>query len=62
MKRKNKVLLTSMATIAMSTSLLVGGTYALFTSESEVDIAVTSGKVEVTATAQNLTAGNLVDG
>ena len=62
MKRKNKVLLTSMATIAMTTSLLVGGTYALFTSESEVDIAVTSGKVEVTATAQNLTAGNLVDG
>lgn len=53
MKKKNKVLLTSMATIAMSTSLLVGGTYALFTSESAVDIAVTSGKVAVSATVKD---------
>ncbi|MBQ8322833.1 MAG: hypothetical protein IJX91_02585 [Clostridia bacterium] len=59
MKRKNKVLLTSLATIAMSTSLIAGGTYALFTSESSVNLAVTSGKVEVEATASNLQENNL---
>ncbi|MBQ3505940.1 MAG: hypothetical protein IJA89_04115 [Clostridia bacterium] len=50
MKKKNKVLLTSMATIAMCASLVAGGTYALFTSESAVNVAVTSGTVSVVAT------------
>ena len=50
MKKKNKVLLTSMATIAMCASLVAGGTYALFTSESAVNIAVTSATVSVVAT------------
>ena len=38
----------------MSASLAVGGTYALFTSESKVNVAITSGKVEVVAYAENL--------
>ncbi len=55
MKKKNKVLATSVATIALCASLVAGGTYALFTSESEVNIAVTSGTVDVRATAGALT-------
>ena len=49
MNKKAKVLLTSAATIAMCASLAVGGTYALFTSESEVNVAVTSGTVNMVA-------------
>ena len=55
MNKKAKVLLTSAATIAMCASLAVGGTYALFTSESEVNVAVTSGTVDVRAVASELT-------
>ncbi|MBQ8229835.1 MAG: hypothetical protein IJZ32_03975 [Clostridia bacterium] len=55
MKKKNKVLATSVATIALCASLVAGGTYALFTSESTVNIAVTSGTVDVVATASELT-------
>lgn len=53
MKRKNKVVLTSMATIALCSSLLVGGTYALFTSESKVNVAVTSGTVSMVASVKD---------
>ena len=49
MKQRSKVIATSIATIAMCASLAVGGTFALFTSESEVNIAVTSGTVDVIA-------------
>ena len=55
MKNKTKVLLSSIATIAMTASLAVGGTYALFTSEDKVNISVTSGKVEVTANIDSVT-------
>ncbi len=54
MKKKTSALVASLATIAMCTNLVVGATYALFTSESEVNIAVTSGKVDVKATLANL--------
>ena len=54
MKSKSKVLLSSIASIALCSSIAVGGTFALFTSESEVNIAVTSGKVDVVATADGL--------
>lgn len=46
MTKKTKVLATSIASIAMCASIAVGGTFALFTSESEVNVAVTSGKVK----------------
>ena len=59
MKQRSKVIATSIATIAMCASLAVGGTFALFTSESEVNIAVTSGTVDVKATATNLDKSNL---
>lgn len=51
---KKKVILSSALAIAMSASLAVGGTYALFTSESKVNVAITSGKVEVVASVSNL--------
>ena len=49
MTKKTKVLATSIASIAMCASIAVGGTFALFTSESEVNVAVTSGKVKMNA-------------
>lgn len=53
MKKKSKVLLTSAASIAMCASMIAGGTYALFSSESEVNITVASAKVDVKATVSD---------
>ena len=50
MKAKKKMLLSSIMVIALCLSLIAGSTFALFTSESKVNIAVTSGKVDVVAT------------
>ncbi|MBR2377326.1 MAG: hypothetical protein IKA85_06140 [Clostridia bacterium] len=47
---KRKTIFTSILTIIMCLSLMVGGTFALSTSESKVNVAVTSAKVNVTAT------------
>ena len=46
---KKKVLLSSIATIALCLCLIAGSTFALFTSKSNVTIAVTAGDVEMTA-------------
>ena len=46
---KRKTLLTSILAIVMSLSMIAGATFALFTSESQVDISVTSGTVNVEA-------------
>lgn len=46
---KKKVLLSSVLTIALCLSLIAGSTFALFTSECKVNVAVTSGKVDVVA-------------
>lgn len=46
---KKKILLSSIVTIAICFCLIVGSTYALFTSESEMNIAITSGNVELKA-------------
>ena len=51
---KKKTLLASLLTIAVCLTLIAGSTFALFTSEDAVNIAVTSGKVDVTATVGNL--------
>ena len=51
---KKKVLLSSIGTIALCLCLLVGSTFALFTSRSDVNIAVTTGKVDVSAVVINL--------
>ena len=49
MKKTNKRIVSSVASIALCASLVAGGSYALFTSESEVNVAVTSGTVKVVA-------------
>ncbi|MBR1867493.1 MAG: right-handed parallel beta-helix repeat-containing protein [Clostridia bacterium] len=49
MKNKKKILFSSVMVIALCLSLIAGSTFALFTSESKVNIAVTSGTVKVTA-------------
>lgn len=51
---KKKALLSSVLTIALCISLIAGATFALFTSESKVNVAVTSGNVDVVATVENL--------
>lgn len=51
---KRRILVMSFLTIALCFSLIFGATYALFTSESKVNIAVTSGKVEVVAEVADL--------
>lgn len=53
---KNKVLISAVLTIALCVSLVCGATFALFTSQSQVNIAVTSGKVDVVASVSDLEA------
>lgn len=50
MKTKSKVLVSALLAIVLCVSLIAGATFALFTSESSVNVAVTSGKVDVNAT------------
>ena len=51
---KSKTFLGAITSIALCVSLIAGATFAIFTSESKVNIAVTGGKVNVTATVDNL--------
>ncbi len=46
---KKKILLTSILSLGCCLSLITGATFALFTSESKVNIAINSGKVEIAA-------------
>ena len=46
---KTKIFLSSVLTIALCLSLIVGSTFALFETKQEVNIAVTAGKVDVEA-------------
>ena len=55
---KNKIILSSILTIALCLSMIAGSTFALFTSESKVNVAVTSGEVKVVATAGAVTYGS----
>lgn len=56
MKRtKRSIVLSSVFAIIFCVSMIAGGTFALFTSESKVNIAVSSGKVAVEATIDGLT-------
>lgn len=47
---KKKVLLSSILTIVLCFSLIAGSTFALFTSKTEFNVAVTAGKVELAST------------
>ena len=49
-KAKRNIIATSLVSIALSSAIISGATYALFTSESKTNIAVTSGTVDVVAT------------
>ena len=51
---KKKLLLSSILSIVMCFSLICGATFALFTSEDKVNIAVTSGTVSVNAVVEDL--------
>ncbi len=53
-KTKRSIILTSLMAIAAAGAVTVGSTYALFTSESKTNIAITAGKVSVVATFNNL--------
>lgn len=52
---KRNVVVSALLAIMLCVSLIAGATFALFTSESKVNIAVTSGKVNVVATIDDLT-------
>ena len=67
---KKKLILSSILSIVMCLSLICGATFALFTSEDKVNIAVTSGNVQVSAVVEDLeyktytkdwTAANVTD-
>lgn len=46
---KKKAVLSSVLVIALCLCLIAGGTFALFTDSHELDVAVTAGKVDLTA-------------
>lgn len=51
---KKKVLLSSILTIALCLCLIAGSTFALFTSQAQIDITVKAAKVEMTANIAGL--------
>lgn len=53
---KRNVIVSAVLSIALCVSLVAGATFALFTSESKVNIAVTSGKVKVVASVSEFKA------
>ena len=53
---KKKIILSAIMSICLCVSLIAGATFAIFTSESKVNIAVTSGKVDVVATIDETSA------
>ena len=55
---KNKIIISSILTIALCLSMIAGSTFALFTSESKVDVSVSSATVSVTATPAELKMGS----
>lgn len=50
---KRNVVVSSVMAIGLSASLLAGATFALFTSESKLNVAISSAKVDVAATMSN---------
>ena len=51
---KKKILLSAFLSIALCLSIITGATFALFTSQSKVNVAVTSGKVSVLSSITDL--------
>ncbi len=55
-KQKVGIITSSICAIALAGGIIAGGTYALFTSESQTNIAVNSGKVAVVASISDFSA------
>ena len=53
---KNKIILTSVLTIMLCLSLIAGSTFAIFQAESNINISVNSGKLDITAVTSDLKA------
>lgn len=51
---KRNVIVSAVLAIALCASLITGATLALFTSEDNINVAVTSGKVNVVASVNGL--------
>ena len=60
MKNRN-VIISAVLTIVMCVSMISGATFALFTSEDTVNIAVSSGTVKMTASVANIKTTSLDD-
>ncbi len=60
MKKSSKIIITSILTILACVSLIAGATFALFTSESKTNIAVTSATVDLEATIGDITMKSTV--
>lgn len=58
---KKKVILSSIVTIALCLALITGSTFALFTSEHDFNIAVTAGKVDISAKFTKMTTSSFDD-
>ena len=56
---KKKVLMSSIVTIVLCLTLIAGSTFALFTDKNEINIAVTSGEVDLTAKLSGLTISSV---
>lgn len=56
---KKKVLMSSIVTIVLCLTLIAGSTFALFTDKNEINIAVTSGEVNLTAKLDGLTISSV---
>ena len=56
---KKNALISAILTIALCASVIAGSTFALFTSNSETNIALTAAKVEMTADITNLTLASV---
>ena len=51
---KKKIIISSILTIALCLSMIAGSTFALFTSESKVDVTISSAKVDIDVEASDL--------
>ena len=56
---KKKVLMSSIVTIVLCLTLIAGSTFALFTDKNEINFAVTSGEVDLTAKLSGLTISSV---
>lgn len=60
MKTKGKLILSSLAMIAVAGGIAGGATYALFTDNNVADVAITSGKVKVSTSISDLKTYSIV--